>query len=204
MTVFENADWWVVYKPASVSAQEDLTEGPSLLQEYPGAHVLTRLDKRVSGLMVLAKTAEAAGKWKPELFRKKYRCVVPAPGPGEAGRLRHYLKKEGAKAKVFKEPFSGAKAAVLHYSCVQTSERYVMLEIELETGRFHQIRAQLSAAGFPLLGDLKYGAKRNTPDGSIYLCCTAVEAPDFKVEIPFPEAWCKYGFAPGVEVGNGG
>lgn len=192
MTVFENDDWIVLQKAFGVSAQDDLTEGPSVLQDYPGAHVLTRLDKRVSGLMILAKSPEAAAKWNPALLRKTYRCVVPAPGPGDRGTLRHYLKKEGSKTRVSAK--GSGKEAVLHYTRLQTSERYALLEIEIETGRFHQIRAQLSAAGFPLLGDLKYGAKRSTPDGSIFLCCTAVEGPGFKVEIPFPEAWIRYGF----------
>jgi 23S rRNA pseudouridine1911/1915/1917 synthase len=194
MTVFENSDWIILNKPPGISAQEDLTDGFSVLKEYPGTHVLTRLDKRVSGLMILGKSAEAARKWPQEKLKKRYHCVVLAPGPGEKGTLRHYLQKVSTKARIVGKKAPDAKPAVLHYTCVQRSERYVLLEIEIETGRFHQIRAQMSAAGYPLVGDLKYGAKRSSPDGSLFLCCTSVEGPGFKVEISIPELWERYGF----------
>lgn len=183
-------------KPPGMSAQEDLTGSESLQAFFPGTHCVTRLDKRVSGLMILAKNAVSAGLWTRYLqsgkIRKTYHCVVanrPEPGSGE---LVHWIRKE-AKARVFDREEKGSKKAVLRYQVVRSSDRYHLLEVEIGTGRFHQIRAQLAAMGSPIAGDLKYGFKRSSPDGSLFLCCTKVTMGEISVEIPLPEAWKKYG-----------
>jgi 23S rRNA pseudouridine1911/1915/1917 synthase len=83
--------------------------------------------------------------------------------------LTHYLKKQGKQEKVFSEPTPGALEATLSYTCLNSSDNYTLLKIVPATGRFHQIRAQLSAIGSPIKGDVKYGFRRGNPDRSIHL-----------------------------------
>jgi len=89
---------------------------------------------------------------------------------------------------------------VLNYKIVQSSNKYTLLDIHLSTGRFHQIRAQLSAIGSPIVGDVKYGFKRTTPNGSIFLQSYHVSfihpitKENIAIEIDIPELWKKYGF----------
>jgi 23S rRNA pseudouridine1911/1915/1917 synthase len=135
-------------------------------------------------------------------FHKKYRAVV-ANAPKEAeGTLTHWLVKnsEQQKSKVFIKEVAHSKKAVLNYKIVQSSNKYTLLDIHLSTGRFHQIRAQLSAIGSPIVGDVKYGFKRTTPDGSIFLQSYHVSfihpitKENIAIEIDTPELWKKYGF----------
>ena len=93
---------------------------------------------------------------------------VPEPKEGE---LRHYILRDGKtnRSKAFAAPRGDAKEARLRYRTLGASTRYTLVEVELLTGRHHQIRAQLAAAGCPIKGDLKYGARRSNPDGGISL-----------------------------------
>lgn len=194
--LYEDQEILIIEKPFGMSSQEDLTGTESVLSFFSEAHVITRLDKRVGGLMILAKNTESAKKYNQlvsqNLLRKVYHCVVAQKPEKDEGVLTHWLKKE-AKAKVFNKDVKDAKKAVLQYKLVQSSEKYHLLEVRIETGRFHQIRAQLSAMGSPIVGDLKYGFKRSSPDGSIFLCCTRVQIGEIFVEIPLPEVWKRYG-----------
>jgi len=196
MVVFENEEVYIICKPPGMSAQEDLTDGDAVPARFPGTHCITRLDKRVSGLMILAKEASAARKWSRYLqegaIRKVYHCIVAHRPEADSGELVHWIRKE-AKARVFNREEKGSKPAVLHYRVLCSSERYHLLEIQIATGRFHQIRAQLAAIGSPIVGDLRYGYKRSSPDGSIFLCCTQVSVQDISVEIPLPGEWGRYG-----------
>ncbi|MFS0488865.1 RluA family pseudouridine synthase [Leadbetterella byssophila] len=203
MKIFENDNYIILDKPSGIASQDEPGKNDSILSAFPGCHVLTRLDKRVSGLMVLAKSAEAAARWSPEKYSKTYHCIVNLPGPGKEGVLKHWIKKQGLKAKVFDHAVEGAKQAILRYQLRGKSQRYALYAVKIETGRFHQIRAQFSKVGFPLVGDLKYGYKRSTLDGSIFLSCTQIKGPDFEVEIPLPFLWAKYGFKTGGTVMEG-
>lgn len=186
----------MVNKPPGMSAQDDLTGGDSVVALFPGSHCVTRLDKRVSGLMILAKNEVSAGVWTRYLqsgrIGKVYHCVVANRPDADSGQWVHWIRKE-AKARVSDREEKGSKKAVLRYRVVRSSDRYHLLEVQIETGRFHQIRAQLAFMGSPIVGDLKYGFKRSSPDGSLFLCCTKVSMGDISAEIPLPEGWKKYG-----------
>jgi 23S rRNA pseudouridine1911/1915/1917 synthase len=95
----------------------------------------------------------------------------------QSQRLVHYLKKneKNNKAIIFTKPTEGAKEAILTYNLIKALDNYLLLEIDLETGRHHQIRAQLSKNGTPIKGDLKYGSPRSNPDGGIHLHARKLE-----------------------------
>jgi len=128
--------------------------------------VVHRLDRPVSGCVVYARTSKALSRLS-ELFRtrevkKCYWAIVTDRPPEEEGTLRSYLKKNEKQNKsyVYDKEVKGSKLADLSYRLLARSERYYLLEVDLYTGRHHQIRAQLAAAGCPVKGDMKYGAKR--------------------------------------------
>ena len=113
-----------------------------------------------------------------EQIQKTYWAIVPAnPQLPLTNRLENYIWRNEKlnKSFVVKPGTKDAKRAVLSYKVIAQSERYMLLEINLETGRHHQIRCQLAAIGCPIKGDLKYGAKRSNPDGGISLHARKVE-----------------------------
>lgn len=137
--------------------------------------VVHRLDRPVGGVVVFAKTSKALARLN-EMFREgkvdKTYWAITAGEPREASAtLTHYLttRQQGNKSYVSATPVPDSKKAVLHYDLIAKGDRYNLLEVKLETGRKHQIRAQLASIGCPVKGDLKYGAKRSNPDGSISL-----------------------------------
>ncbi len=139
------------------------------------AGVVHRIDRPVSGVVLFAKTSKALARlnaqFKDKEVQKTYwACVSPFPPETEAV-LSSYLVKDQAKNKsrVTNPKTPGAKKAELSYRVLAKSDRYTLLEVNPRTGRHHQIRVQLSAAGFPIKGDLKYGAARSNPDASIHL-----------------------------------
>ena len=143
--------------------------------------VVHRLDRPVWGLVVFAKTSKALARLN-EMFRdgkvrKTYWAVTRNRPPKQADRLVHYITttERNNKSYASLKPKNGAKEAVLSYSLIGASDRYNLLEVNLETGRKHQIRVQLSAVGCPIKGDLKYGDKRSNPDGSISLQAHRIE-----------------------------
>jgi len=167
-------------KPATLPAQADRTGDNSLL-ELGSAYCKTqllpvhRIDRPTSGLIVFAKTQAAAAKLS-EQFRarrnqKYYLAVVGVRPEKDEAELQHYLRKDGRlnRSHASKDKKGDAKLAKLHYRYLTSSERYHLLEIQLLTGRHHQIRAQLGAIGSPIRGDEKYGFKRTNPDRSIDL-----------------------------------
>lgn len=137
--------------------------------------VVHRLDRPVGGLVIFAKTSKALERMN-QLFRegkveKHYWAIVAnAPNP-EQGRLIHWLKKNEKQNKSYasNSPKDGAKRAELTYRTLAKSKNYTLLDVQLLTGRHHQIRCQLAAIGSPIKGDLKYGAPRSNPDASISL-----------------------------------
>ena len=143
--------------------------------------VVHRLDRPVSGAVVFAKTSKALTRLnnmvKERTIKKTYWAVVKEPPPDESGTLKHFLVRNPKKNKSFayKKPVENSKEALLSYKMIAASKDYYLLEIDLHTGRHHQIRAQLSAIGCPIKGDLKYGFARSNPDGSISLHARRLE-----------------------------
>ncbi len=134
-----------------------------------------RLDRPVSGAVIFARTSKSLTRLttmvKEHEITKTYWAIVDKlPEPTE-GKLINYLKKNETQNKSYtvNEGANGSKRAELNYKLLASGKTYHLLEIVLITGRHHQIRAQLAAIGCPIKGDLKYGAKRSNPDGSISL-----------------------------------
>jgi len=183
-----------VYKRSSDLAQGDKTGDVSLdteVKKYLGEKykkpgevflgVVHRLDRPVSGVLLYARTSKALERLN-EMFRDKqvkktYLAIVKERPPEEEATITHYLKKNETQNKsyVYDTEVKGSKMASLTYRLKGRSERFYMLEIELHTGRHHQIRAQLAKIGCPIKGDLKYGFSRSNEDGSISLFARKVE-----------------------------
>ena len=138
--------------------------------------VVHRLDRPVSGIVLFAKTSKALPRLN-KMFaehkdvRKTYLAITGNRPPQSEGTLTHWLTRNEKQntARAYDREVPQSKKAVLDYRVVAQSERYYLLEIELKTGRHHQIRCQLAKIGCPIKGDLKYGAPRSNPDGSISL-----------------------------------
>lgn len=137
--------------------------------------VAHRLDRPTSGIVVFAKTSKALPRLN-KLFSEKqatknYWAVVKHPPEKERDTLIHWLKRNPKQNKsyVHRKEVAGSKKAILEYRMLQKLDNYYLLEIDLKTGRHHQIRAQLAAIGSPIKGDLKYGFDRSNKDGSIHL-----------------------------------
>lgn len=137
--------------------------------------VVHRLDRPTSGIIIFAKTSKALERLNKMLreksIHKTYWAVVKNQPKKEADTLINFLKKnpKNNKSTAFSKETEGSKRAVLHYKTLKRLDNYSLLEIDLETGRHHQIRTQLSAIGSPIKGDLKYGFNRSNKDGSIHL-----------------------------------
>lgn len=143
--------------------------------------VVHRLDRPVSGLVVFAKTSKALSRLN-DMFRKgevkkTYWAMVQTPPAEPEGTLTNWLvrNEKQNKSYAYNHEVPNAKKAILKYKTVGQTEHYTLLEVNLLTGRHHQIRCQLSAIGCPIKGDLKYGARRSNPDGSISLLSRTVE-----------------------------
>ena len=151
--------------------------------------VTHRLDRPTTGVVLFARTSKALTRLNAmfqshEQIRKTYWAIVERTENGkvktengEVIKLEHYLWRNEKQNKSFivKQGTKDAKHAVLSYRAIAQSDRYTLLEVNLETGRHHQIRCQLSAIGSPIKGDLKYGAKRSNPDGGIALHARKIE-----------------------------
>jgi 23S rRNA pseudouridine1911/1915/1917 synthase len=143
--------------------------------------VVHRLDRPTSGVIIFARTSKALERLNKMLrdkeIYKTYWAVVKNHPKKEKATLINFLKKnpKNNKSSVFQKEIEGSKKAILHYSVVKKLDNYTLLEIDLETGRHHQIRAQLSNIGYPIKGDLKYGFNRSNKDGSIHLHARKIE-----------------------------
>ena len=145
--------------------------------------VTHRLDRPTTGVVLFARTSKALTRLNAmfqshEQIKKTYWAIVPAnPQLPLTNRLENYIWRNEKQNKSFvvKPDTKGAKRAVLTYEVIAQGDRYMLLEINLETGRHHQIRCQLAAIGCPIKGDLKYGAKRSNPDGGISLHARQIE-----------------------------
>ncbi|MCH5245471.1 MAG: RluA family pseudouridine synthase [Muribaculaceae bacterium] len=137
--------------------------------------VVHRLDRPVSGVVIFAKTSKALTRLN-EMFRlgkvsKTYWALSRNKPPKETDRIVSHITtvEKTNKSTAWPSPRKGSKEAILSYRYIAASDRYHLLEINLETGRKHQIRVQLSSIGCPVKGDLKYGDRRSNPDGGISL-----------------------------------
>ena len=143
--------------------------------------VVHRLDRPTSGLIIFARTSKALERLNKMLrdkeIKKTYWAIVKNKPQKDTDSLKNYLKKnpKNNKSTVYSKPTEGSKQAILHYKIMKALDHYYLLEVDLETGRHHQIRAQLSAMGSPIKGDLKYGAKRSNKDGGIHLHARKIE-----------------------------
>jgi 23S rRNA pseudouridine1911/1915/1917 synthase len=143
--------------------------------------VVHRIDRPVSGAVLFARTSKALARLNQILhdheIHKIYWAVVKNKPPKDSERLTHYLRKDEAKNKSFAllREEKGYQKAELSYTVIGHSDNYYFLEIELHTGRHHQIRVQLAGIGCPIKGDLKYGFARSNPDASIHLHARSAE-----------------------------
>lgn len=210
--LYEDNHLIAVFKPAGVLTQPDQSRSEDLMavvkrylkEKYkkPGnvfLGLVHRLDRPVSGIVLFAKTSKGASRIS-EQFRKGnvkkiYKAVVSGKMPQEKGILVNYLEKDAQKLMAI----SGkGKEAVLHYEVIKSNNKYSLLEIRPQTGKFHQIRIQLSLAGFPILGDTKYGSKESLPNKSIALSAVSIsfklptKEKEEKISIPMPSEWNKY------------
>jgi 23S rRNA pseudouridine1911/1915/1917 synthase len=161
------------------AAPESATAGAARPAPFLG--LVHRLDQPVTGVVLFAKNPEALKRMN-EIFQKRqvkkvYWAVTDVPPPGDAGTLEHFLVFSPGKNKSYAHAASGkgAKKAVLRYRLAGKTDRYFLVEIELVTGRHHQIRAQFAAVGCHVKGDLKYGAARSDPGGGIHLHARSLE-----------------------------
>ncbi|MGM0566940.1 MAG: RluA family pseudouridine synthase [Bacteroidota bacterium] len=186
--IYEDNHLLVVNKAASEIVQGDKTGDMPLNEKYkqvlkekyqkPGnvfVGVIHRLDRPTTGVIIFAKTSKALARLNDMIkfrkIRKIYWAVTGEPLSRSEGELVHYMTKNERKNKSKAHPYlvPDSKKAILRYRLKGESDRYYLYEVELHTGRHHQIRAQFSAMGSPLKGDLKYGFHTSNPDASIHL-----------------------------------
>lgn len=192
--LYEDNHIIIVYKQSGEIVQGDKTGDKPLsetIKEWikekyakPGnvfLGVVHRLDRPVSGIVVFAKTSKALSRlnnmFRNGEVRKTYWAMVQtAPNMPEATLTNWLVRNEKQnKSYVYNNEMPNAKQAILKYKTIGQTEHYTLLEVNLFTGRHHQIRCQLAAMGCPIKGDLKYGARRSNPDGSISLLSHKVE-----------------------------
>ena len=217
--LYEDNHVIIVYKESGEIVQSDKT-GDTPLSDIVKAYlkekyqkpgnvflgVVHRLDRPVSGLVIFARTSKALSRLN-EMFRvgdidKTYWAITQSAPSENEGELEHWLVRNERQNKsyAYTREVPGSKRAVLRYRQLAQGEHYSLLEVTLLTGRHHQIRCQLAAMGCPIKGDLKYGAHRSNPDGSISLMSRRVEflhpvsKQPISVEAPLPvdSLWTKF------------
>lgn len=210
--VYEDADILVCHKPAGFPTQtaklgkEDMV---SELKKYlsekdkgkePYLGIIHRLDQPVEGLLVFAKNRKAAAKLTADMkttdFNKKYYAVAFNQPIVEEGVLRDFIIRDAGTrmAKIVTADIPGAQEAILHYRMAAVMQGCALYEIKIETGRFHQIRAQMAHAGMPLLGDQKY-ADEATKIYSSHLGIHDVALCAFEIAVTQPSTGKKLGFS---------
>lgn len=209
--IYEDNHVIIVNKQSGEIVQGDKT-GDTPLSDIVGAYikekyqkpgnvfvgVVHRLDRPVSGIVVFARTSKALARLN-DMFRmgdihKTYWAIVQGCPSQREATLTHWITRNEKQNKSYAHPreVAGSKKAVLDYRVLTKGDNYSLVEVHLHTGRHHQIRCQLASIGCPIKGDLKYGAKRSNPDGSISLHARRVEfvhpvsKADIKVEAPVP------------------
>jgi len=186
--LFEDNHIVIVNKRAGDITQGDKTGDKPLsdvVKEYikdkynkPGdvfLGVVHRLDRTTSGIIIFARTSKSLERLnkmlRDKIINKTYWAVVKNHPKKEKDTLINYLRKnpKNNKSTAYTKEIEGSKKAILHYTVIKKLDNYSLIEVDLETGRHHQIRTQLSTIGCPIKGDLKYGFDRSNKDGSIHL-----------------------------------
>lgn len=191
--LYEDNHLLVVVKPPGIPSQEDETGDPDMLtllkqdlkERYnkPGnvfLGLVHRLDRPVGGVMLFAKTSKSASRLSESVrsrsFGKTYVCVVQGQPAASQATLKHYIRKDNKRNQVtvYDKPGTDAKEAILSYEVAATSGKHSLVAVRLHTGRPHQIRAQMSHIGCPLIGDLKYGGAKAAGVTDIALWSTSI------------------------------
>lgn len=204
--LYQDADVLVCIKPARVLSTDEPGGLPELLREAlgdPGADIRTvhRLDRVVSGLMVLARNAGAASELSRQVredeFEKEYLAVVHGAPEEKRGTLRDLLIRDKARKMtlVTDAPGKGVQEAILHYQTMCTAEGMSRVRIQLVTGRTHQIRVQFASRGMPLVGERKYAVLEDPCEIALWSCAIAFTHPvtgkrmEFSKEPPLCYPW---------------
>jgi 23S rRNA pseudouridine1911/1915/1917 synthase len=192
--LYEDNHIIIINKPSGALVQGDKTGDAPIsddVKQYikdkynkPGdvfLGVIHRLDRPVSGIVIFARTSKALTRmnemFKDKEIQKTYWAVVQNPPKETSGTITTYTIKDSLmlKAKVYSKEVPKSKICILDYKVIQESDRYYLLEVLPHTGRYHQIRSQLSYIGSPIKGDIKYGYPRTNPNGSIQLHARRIE-----------------------------
>lgn len=180
--------WGMLTQPSGTAEDSLEARGKLWLKEYfnkPGAVFLEavhRIDRPVGGVVLFARTSKALARLNKSqregLFAKKYRALVHG-NPGENGALEDWLTHGEHRAHIVRPGTENGKKCRLEWNLLERRKGVSLLEIDLQTGRYHQIRAQLGHAGFPIAGDELYGGKRTplAPSGGIALCSWSIAFP---------------------------
>ena len=182
----EDDDFLIINKPAGVLSQDDQGNDVSIqalaqMHATVQLYLINRLDRPVSGLLIFKKNKENI---QGLSISKRYLAIVPK-GESEGQKLEHFLRRDGKqkKARISDKQFSGFKKSQLEYKRVLQLDHVDVIDVTLLTGRFHQIRAQLSHVGLPIRGDVKYGARRSNKDRSIDLHAYSISIPDYNIQL---------------------
>ena len=208
--LYEDNHLIAVHKPGGILVQGDISGKISLMdmvKDYikkrtnkPGKVFLGlvhRLDRPVSGIVLFARTSKSASRlskqWRQRSITKIYWALVHGEMPLPSGRLSSFLKKRRQKVSFTDEKHKRAQEAVLSYRTLVVRGEVSLLEVQLHTGRKHQIRVQLAAEGCPIVGDVKYGAPERRKDGTICLLAKSLtfmhptRPETIHIEVPPPE-----------------
>ncbi|NLX24461.1 MAG: RluA family pseudouridine synthase [Lentisphaerae bacterium] len=207
LILFADNHLLAVNKPAGMLCQDSGT-GKRNLEDWarewvrvdkgkPGSVFLNavhRIDRSVSGVVLFARTSKALARLNEDIrkraCRKIYYALVEGTPPKPSDQLNHWLTHEHHRAEISREGAVGAQRAVLSYKLLKKTDRFSLLEVDLETGRYHQIRAQLSAIGCPIAGDEKYGASVANQEIALHHRRLELQHPTRKellqIEAPYP------------------
>jgi 23S rRNA pseudouridine1911/1915/1917 synthase len=217
--IFEDNHLLVIDKPAGLATMGTAHGTASLVRQAklylkrkyakPGnvfLGVVSRLDRPVSGVVVLARTSKAAARlarqFRDRTPQKRYLAAVEGSPAPTSGRLRDLLLRDDSahRVRVLANPVPGSQEGLLTYDVVDSQPSFSLVEIQLHTGRKHQIRAQLSARGWPIWGDRLYGSRHDfSPGIALHAWKLTIQHPTLGTELSFvahlPHGWSQFGFS---------
>ncbi|MCW5912845.1 MAG: RluA family pseudouridine synthase [Cyclobacteriaceae bacterium] len=174
LVLFEDEYIVVINKPTGLMVEPDRNQNPSLLNEVkkylqaatgetaPYAQHIHRLDRAVSGIVLFTKKREAlknlSEQFAERRVKKFYKAITNQAPPKRQGRLEHWHRKEKKKAALYNNPIEYSENAILDYTVTALPDNKFLWDIELQTGKYHQVRAQLASTGCPIIGDALYGS----------------------------------------------